>query len=435
MTSGDAVDPYVPERGNPGYEARSYDLRLDYRVRSNLLDGRARIEAVATAPLPKVVLDLVGLRATRVAVDGVPARWRQRSGKLEITPRAPVAPGAAFAVDVSYSGNPRPTRSAWGLVGWEELADGVVVAAQPSGAATWFPCNDLARQKASFRITATAASGYHVLANGELVGRSAHGSTTTWVYEQLEPTSPYLATVNIGRYEPVELAVSPVAIRALVASPNRPAFDAAFARQTQMMDVFVDLFGPYPFDAGYTVVVTADPLELPLEAQGQAIFGSNHLDGSWERLIAHELSHQWFGNSVTAATWGDIWLHEGFACYAEWLWSERSGGDSAHRHAVDHHQRLQQLPQDLVLADPGPADMFDDRVYKRGALTLHVLRCDLGDDAFFGLLRRWTADHRHGVVTSDELEAAAGDVAGRPLTDLFDAWLREPQLPPLGRGV
>lgn len=104
-----------------------------------------------------------------------------------------------------------------------------------------------------------------------------------------------------------------------------------------------------------------------------------------ERLVAHELAHQWFGNSLTAATWADIWLHEGFACYSEWLWSEASGGRSADELAREHHRKLAALPQDLLLGDPGRDDMFDDRVYKRGALTLHALRALLGD-RFFDML-------------------------------------------------
>lgn len=426
-----AVDPYVPGRGNAGYDVTGYDVELDYAVASNLLDGRARIRVVPTAPLSRFALDLVGLRATKVAVDGGAARWRQQGGKLHVLPPRPLAAGAEVAVDVRYGGNPGPTSSTWGPVGWEELEDGVLVAAQPSGASTWLPCNDLARQKAPVNLAIRAGSGYLVLGNGVLHERVTHGSTTTWVYRQAEPTSPYLLTVHVGRYVQHDVVSGPVPIRAVMSAAHRGAFDHAFARQTEMMDVFVDRFGPYPFEAGYTVVVCPSPLELPLEAQGQAIFGTNHLDGGHERLIAHELAHQWFGNSLTAATWKHIWLHEGFACYAEWLWSEASGGRSAADHARDHHARLARLPQNLVLADPGPVDMFDDRVYKRGAITLHAVRQGLGDGAFFDLLRRWTATHRHGVVTSEAFEAMAAEAAGASLDDLFRMWLRETALPNL----
>ena len=99
------------------------------------------------------------------------------------------------------------------------------------------------------------------------------------------------------------------------------------------------------------------------------------------RLVAHELAHQWFGNSLTLGAWRDIWLHEGFACYAEWLWSEESGGRVGGRAwARSTDTRSRRSPQDLLLGDPGPDLMFDDRVYKRGALPLHALRRTVGDE-------------------------------------------------------
>jgi aminopeptidase N len=238
-------------------------------------------------------------------------------------------------------------------------------------------------------------------------------------------------TCNIGRYATWSLAAEPVPVRVVAPPRLRQRATVALSRQVEMLDVFVDLFGPYPFEAGYTVVVTPDTLEVPLEAQGQCVLGSNHLNPDSERLVAHELAHSWFGNSVTAASWRDIWLHEGFACYSEWLWSERSGRQPAADHAQHHHRRLSGLPQDLVLADPGPDDMFDDRVYKRGALALHALRTAVGDTAFFATLRAWTERHRHGTATTDDLLVLARETCGQPVDDLLRPWLHEPELPAL----
>ena len=186
-----------------------------------------------------------------------------------------------------------------------------------------------------------------MVCNGELTSATRHASSTTWVYEQPEPMATYLATVQIGRYQLLELDAA-VPMYAAVPGSLVPRYDAAFGRQPEMLELFIRLFGDYPF-AGYTVVVTEDDLEIPLESQGLSTFGANFLTTDWdsERLIAHELSHQWFGNSLTLGEWRDIWLHEGFACYAEWLWSEESGKESAHERAVEHWERL-------VRRGPGP---------------------------------------------------------------------------------
>uniref|UniRef100_UPI0037CB3286 M1 family aminopeptidase n=1 Tax=Mycolicibacterium phlei TaxID=1771 RepID=UPI0037CB3286 len=114
-----------------------------------------------------------------------------------------------------------------------------------------------------------------------------------------------------------------------------------------------------------------------------------------------------------------------------WLWSENSGGRSADQWARHYHQRLAQAPQDLVLADPGPADMFDDRVYKRGALTLHVLRRRIGDESFFALLRNWTERYRHATVVTDDFTGLASHYTDESLRPLWEAWLYSTELPPL----
>jgi aminopeptidase N len=427
-----AGDPYLPRSGNGGYHVESYELTLDYRVATNRLDARATILARSTQDLSRFSLDLVRLRTSRVRVDGAKqTRHRQTEGKLQVTPPRTIPAGTPFTVEIEYGGRPAPRRTRWGLIGWEELTDGVIVASQPSGAPSWFPCNDHPSDKASYRITVRVEEPYTVVANGNLLDHTVASGRGTWRFDQPEPTATYLATVQIGRYENQTIDLDRVPGNLAFASAAASRVRSDFGALGEMMNCFSQSFGPYPF-AGYAVVVTEDELEIPLEAQGLAIFGSNHADGraGSERLIAHELAHQWFGNSVGVATWQHIWLNEGFACYAEWLWSEYRGGRSADQLARTHYAELRRAPQDLSVADPGPDSMFDDRLYKRGALTLHALRCTLGDDEFFALLEEWTSAHRFSVATTDDFRELAGRRSPRPLNSLFDAWLVQHPLPP-----
>ncbi|WP_188191919.1 M1 family metallopeptidase [Nonomuraea sp. SYSU D8015] len=420
--------PYFPAHGDHRYGVSHYDLTLRYRVPANRLDGTARLTVSSGGPLTMLNLDLGRFRVSGVTVDGVPARYSHDQGKLRVSLPRLLPVGAQAEVEVRYSGSPMPVRSFWGDLGWEELTDGALVASQPIGAPSWFPCNDRPDDKASYRISVTTASPYHAIANGVLVGKRRAAGATTWVYEQAEPMASYLASVQIGRYQLSDVAGTRLAHPARLATRARHDF----GRQGEMMALFTDLFGPYPF-AAYTVVVTDDDLDIPVEAQGMSIFGRNHVDGrrGFERLIAHELAHQWFGNSVTVACWSDIWLQEGFATYAEWLWSESSGGPPAGDHARRWHQKLATLPQDFVLADPGETMMFDDRVYKRGALALHALRQTVGDHLFFLTVRAWNHAHRHGNVTTREFVDHAQRYSPQPIRPLLSAWLHDKPLPPL----
>ncbi|UXA17641.1 M1 family metallopeptidase [Mycobacterium sp. SMC-4] len=433
--SAPVIDPYLPGTGNFGYRVSRYELDLDYKVASNRLAGTVTVTAVTLAELKAFTLDLSGaLTVSKVSVNGSrPAQFRTAEDKLHITLAEQLPAGSAMTVTVRYGGNPRPVRTIWGAVGFEELTEGALVAGQPNGASSWFPCDDHPAAKASFGIRIAAESAYYVLANGRLTGRRTRAGTTTWNYEQAEPTSTYLVTLQVGMYSRARMSKNGVEIAAVLPDRLRRDFDHDFARQPQMMKLFVELFGPYPLSTGYTVVITDDVLEIPLEAQGISIFGANHCTGTRrsERLIAHELAHQWFGNSVTAQRWRHIWLHEGFACYAEWLWSQHSGGRSADALARHYHQKLANSAQDLILADPGPKDMFDDRVYKRGALTLHVLRRQIGDTDFFALLRDWTTRYRHSTAVTDDFTGLAAQYSDHSLRPLWHAWLHSPDLPPL----
>ena len=427
-----STDSYLPAHGNGGYRVLHYDLDLDYRIASNRLAGKAVLTARATQPLSRFSLDLGRFRIQDVRVDGRPAKFTHRQGKLRIKPERPMGYGAIFTTEIRYAGTPVPISGRWGDIGWDELTDGVLVASQPIGSPSWFPCNDRPDDKATFLVSLTAASPYTVVVTGDLVSRRRGAGTTTWVYERTEPTAPYLMSVQIGRYEVLELAPGRVRQRAAIPRRLWSVFRHDFARHGELMATLERLFGPYPFRE-YVVVVADDDLDDPIEAQGMAIFGRNHLDGrrTHERLVAHELAHQWFGNSLTVADWRHIWLNEGFATYAEWLWSASSGGPSADLHAAQWHARLAAQPADIVLADPGVDRMFDPMVYKRGGLTLHALRTKVGDEAFFALLRSWVAEHRHQTVTTGEFREHAQRFTERPLDGLFTAWLDRPELPPL----
>jgi aminopeptidase N len=438
--SGASPDPYLPGAGTNAFRMERYELELDYRVSSNRLSGRAVLHGTVQVPTSALVLDFVGLKASKVQLNGSKAhRFSQRADQLTVSTQAALQPGQPFTLEVRYEGSPSPRRGLWGEVGWEELSDGVLVAGQPNGAPSWFPCNDHPGDKASYRITVTTDANYRAVCNGVLLSRTARSSRETWVYEQAEPMPTYLATVQIGRYAQLELDTGRqggqvpqfVAVPPALAGRAR----AGLARQPAMMRAFANCFGPYPFPA-YTVVVAGDELEIPLEAQGLSILGPNHLDQDWEsqRLIAHELSHQWFGNSLTASSWRDIWLHEGFACYAEWIWSEEAGVMSAADRAEAAWRRLQADAQDLLVGDPGPEHMFDDRVYKRGALAVHAVRVACGDLAFFALLQEWTARNRYGSVSTSDFIAGVNRAAALDAESLLHPWLYEELLPPLPAG-
>lgn len=431
-------DPYVPGSGDARIRIDRYELRLDYRLPTNRLEGTAVLEGAVTERTSAISLDLVGLRASKVSVDGARVSFKQSDRKLKIALPRELDAGERFTAAVVYAGAPRPRRTRWGAIGWEELEDGLLVASQPTGAPTWFPCNDVPSDRATFRIEIATDPGYAVVA-GELRSRGSRKGREVWVFDSDVPTATYLVTVQIGRYttERVRLGSTHGELSYPPALAGRVRRD--FAPLPQMMAVFEECFGGYPLPA-YRVVVTPDELDIPIEAQGMGIFGENHIDGEGglERLVAHELAHQWFGNSVGLRHWKDIWLNEGFACYAEWLWAERSGGPSADAKARAHHDTLAALAQDLVTGDPGPALMFDDRLYKRGALTLHALRLTVGDAGFFGILREWTARYRGATATTQDFVALAEELTALPLAPLLHAWLGRAALPalpgPAGRG-
>ena len=184
-----------------------------------------------------------------------------------------------------------------------------------------------------------------------------------------------------------------------------------------IVDFFSELFGLYPFKSTGSVVI--DEAIPPLETQPRPVYGIRTLETFGDRLIAHELAHQWFGNLLTPASWQDLWLSEGFATYAEWLWLDHKSGDGC----FEEFWQMVWRPVYGPPANPDPDSLFSGSVYARGAMALHALRGEIGDQAFFKTLREYVSRHAGGNVTTEDFVVVAEEIAGRELDDLLDSWL------------
>jgi aminopeptidase N len=426
-----AGDPYFPGQGNGGYDAGHYDLSLDYDPSSARLIGVAGITARATQALSRFNLDLVSTLAVRsVTVDGRPAAFTQSGSELVVTPARSLPSGRGFSVVVRYDGKATHVIDPDGsLDGWIKTSDGVFNANEPQGAMTWYPGNHHMTDKATYRFTVTVPSTRVAVANGDLVAKWSKGERTTSVWDSREPMASYLATVSIGKFEFADARIG--GYRVTTAVDPKLAGDAKGfpERHPPVLDYFSSIFGPYPFSSTGGIVDHAPEVGYALETQTRPIYPRVPS----ESLLAHELAHQWFGNSVTPTLWRDIWLNEGFATYAEWLWADKLGTrtvqasfDAAYATAAE--DEFWQSPP----ADPGgPENLFHDPVYDRGAMTLHVLRREVGDAAFFAILRAWASDYKYGNADTAAFIALSERVSGRQLDTLFEAWLFKPGKPAL----
>jgi aminopeptidase N len=424
-----AGDPYFPLAGNGGYHVDHYDLTLRYDPTSGHLDGSAVLTARATQDLSRFDLDFKGLKVTALSVDNARTDYRRDGQELVITPPRLLQQGEEFRVTVTYSGTPKPVTDPDGsLDGWIPTDDGAFVAGEPQGAMTWFPANNHPKDKSSYDITVTVPEGRTAVSNGILVRqRTAHGHTT-FHWRQSEPMAAYLATATVGKFK-VEQYTTRDGIRVYNAVDPREASEAApvLKKLPSVLEWESKLFGPYPFRGAGSIVDRAPDVGYALETQSRPLYDSAP-DLS---TLVHENAHQWFGDSVSLTAWKDIWLNEGFATYAEWLYSEQHGGDSAQktfdklyaRPASDH---LWAFPP----GDPGSGEnIFDTPVYERGAMALHELRTAVGDRTFFRILRTWAAAHRDGNGRTAQFERLAELESGKDLNRLFTTWLYGPGKP------
>lgn len=466
------ADPYYPQLGNGGYDAQHYTIDLSVDVDGNRVQGTSTMDATATQDLSAFNLDFRGFDIAKITVNGADAQFSRDDGELTVTPSQPLQNGRPFQVAVNYSGKPQPfdSQAIAFTVGWKKYNGGASVDSEPDGASSWFPVNDHPRDKATYTFKIDVPKGYTVAANGTLQQTEDHDDRTRFTWEAKDPMASYLATVQIGDFvRQDETSPSGVHIRNYFPPDRADAAKYDFGRTGEMIEHFGKLFGPYPFEAYGAVVIPRSMVGGALECQTMSIFDPFVVSGdrSTENVIAHELTHQWFGDAVSVKNWKDIWLNEGFASYGEWLWQEKTQGlDSVKQTAHEvydwlkgtgreiageghpdqakdvpecvrkllqarRHGLSQQASGPIKIGEPPRDDLFNELVYVKGALTLYALRQTVGDDAFFSGLQTYFSQFRGGNAEIADFQSVMEKASGHPLGDFFKGWLYQTEVPPL----
>jgi len=454
QSPGDAGigDDFYPGLGNGGYDVESY--RIEVVVSDDLAAitrAKTTLTALATQSLSSFNLDFLGMTVDAVWVNSADARIAREGREMTVTPQQTIPDGEAFVVEVEYHGVPGTDSDGDSLDfnnGWFHYGGGVLVASEPDGSAAWFPCNDHPLDKALFDFVIDVPAPYVAVANGVLENVEKDGERIVYTWRMSHPMATYLTTVNINTFvEQREVTDSGLVIRNYFPLAIAEQAAETFARQAEMIATFEPLFGPFPFDV-YGVVVADVPLGFALETQTISLFGRNVISGtatgsgaSSESVIAHELAHQWFGDSLTPATWRDLWLNEGFATYAQALWTEATlGRSAADRMMVSFYSQISS-PLDAARGtaapgDPPPDALFNRSVYLRGAWVLHALRLQIGDEAFFDLLREYVSRFAYSNVTTQDFIDLALEISGDSgVPELLDRWIYGvpvPDVPQLG---
>ncbi|MFR9774756.1 M1 family metallopeptidase [Micromonospora sp. MS34] len=426
-------DPYFPSYGNGGYDVAHYTVQVRYDPATDRLSGTTTLRATATANLSTFNLDLAGLTVRSVTVDGAKAGHARTDDELVVTPATPLTSGNGFVVEIGYDGVPAALHhKELGEGGWLHTSDGAVALGQPESASTWFPVNDHPSDKATYDFEITVPKDLTAVSNGVPKGRTVRGDWATFAWSEGAPMASYLTTVVIGKFRvttgkhkgrPVYSAVT---TKVADGAPDR-----SVARTVEVADYLESVFGPYPFDAYGGVVVADDRVRYALETQSRPVYSAGFFrQGDNTEVVAHELGHQWFGDSVSLFRWQDIWLNEGLATYAEWLWAEHTGSSTVQSTFDQTYATASGQVWRTPPGRPGVQSLFGRSVYDRGGMTVHALRVAVGDTAFFTILRSWAAEKKYGNATTADFVALAERVSHKKLDKLFDAWLYGTERPP-----
>lgn len=451
------VDAQMPEDLREAYDVHAYGLEIELLPKTRELLGSVRIEAsVVVGPLDEIVLDLVqGWTVDRVELeneDRLPLETTRLAFAHEgdrLTCRLPkaLATDAPLALTVRYSGVVQAKRKVGGLL-WGTTHDGQMrmdVACQRVGAHSWWPC------KASYfhpedkpdavRIDITVPDGLVAVSAGKALPSRLHADgrvTHRWRLDSAVPT--WSVPLAVGPYvrEVRRLVLPgtkrPIRYETYACPENVDALAERFAQTADILQVYDQWFGPYPFaDSKLAVVDT-----LNFSSSGATVIGLRGSGSNWRRdvpepergafdyVLAHELAHAWWGHSLTASSWCDAWLHESLASYACLLAVEELEGpeasQSAYRRMLESHSPKMRLVP-CAEADSA-AEGHNMGLWIRGPWVLHTLRHQVGDDTalretFHALQRA----KRFGLIDRFDLRSALEDRTGTDMGTFFTEWV------------
>lgn len=391
--------------------------------------------------LTKIDFDFGKMPVSAVKINNEIARFAQHDEKLDVYLTQPAAKDSQLKISVTYSGKPQDglilTKDRYGnpsAVG-DNWADRVHY---------WIPCLDHPSAKASVKFTVTASSINAVVANGVLESSKDNSDATkTWVYTENKPVSPYNMVVAVGKFANATMKTNaPIPISYYVPNSDRNFAEQGFSSAAPSVVTFSNLVAPYPYgklalivgatkfggmENANTIVFTPTLFQNFVDARPRS--QRYNIPQNVEEVVAHEIAHQWFGDSVTEATWADLWLSEGFATYFAGLFLENNEGKDRFRaymrekaKSYFEYEKINRTP----IYDTQTEKLFDllnPNNYEKGGWVLHMLRGILGDKAFFDGLKIYYNEHKESTATSEDLRAAFEKASGKDLKNFFERWI------------
>ncbi len=418
-------------------DALHYDIHLQPVSDSEIVAWTHGIYEVVN-PVDTLSIHFRGFTIDSLLLNGGSASYFRTDTTIEIISPSPLSPGDTVDVDVWYHGV--PPRSSSGFRGGLRMRRSrIFVAFDLDGARSWFPCHDVPDDKVTVDQFITVPDDYFVVANGNLISADTTGDSITFHWRESYPIATYLivfaAANNFAHIvDTAHVEGHDIPVHGWVARWDSVQRSAKLQHVAEMLEFYSRVYTPYPFiDEKYANVDV--PLGYAMENQTNTFIDFNlHWSNDAQYVIAHELSHQWWGDCVTLATWPDVWLNEGFATYSEAMNAYRTDSIQGYR---NYMRRIMSTyinnepypPYPIYYPDANIHQLYSVVTYQKAASVLHMLRYVVGDSAFFAILRGRIERHAYGNETTEEFHQLCEDVSGMDLDWFFDEWIYSPGHP------